>query len=76
MVTTPRGLADYVVTEYGIANLMGKNFRERADALIGIAHPDFRAELKKEAQRLFYPCTTETVSIPNSLVNRGRATVG
>ena len=54
-VTTPRGLVDYVVTEYGIANLMGKNFRERAAELIAVAHPDFRAELTREAQALFYP---------------------
>jgi len=54
-VTTPRGLVDYVITEHGIANLLGKNERERANELIAIAHPDFRAELKKEAQKLFYP---------------------
>jgi len=53
-VTIPRYWADYVVTEYGIARLMGKTFRQRADELIGVAHPDFRKELRKEAKRLFY----------------------
>lgn len=47
--------AQYVVTEYGIANLLGKTFRKRAEELIAIAHPDFRAELRKEAQRMFWP---------------------
>ncbi|MBI3954302.1 MAG: acetyl-CoA hydrolase/transferase family protein [Chloroflexi bacterium] len=55
IVTVPRHWADYVVTEYGIASLLGKSVRERANELIGIAHPDFRAELRKEAQRLFWP---------------------
>jgi 4-hydroxybutyrate CoA-transferase len=55
MVTVPRTLADLVVTEYGIAQLRGKTHRERALELIAIAHPDFRAELKKQAQALFWP---------------------
>jgi 4-hydroxybutyrate CoA-transferase len=55
VVSTPRTLADIVVTEYGIAKLKGKTQRERALELIGIAHPDFRAELKKEAEKLFWP---------------------
>jgi 4-hydroxybutyrate CoA-transferase len=54
-VTIPRNCAQYVVTEYGIANLWGKSVRERAEELISIAHPDFRAELRKEAQKLFWP---------------------
>lgn len=45
-VTTSRNDVDYVVTEYGIAELKGKTLRERADALINIAHPDFRAKLR------------------------------
>ncbi|KGN99330.1 4-hydroxybutyrate CoA-transferase [Porphyromonas macacae] len=45
-VTTSRNDVDYVVTEYGVARLKGKNLRQRADALIAIAHPDFREELK------------------------------
>ncbi|MBM3157034.1 MAG: acetyl-CoA hydrolase/transferase family protein [Chloroflexi bacterium] len=55
LVTIPRQFADYVVTEYGIASLAGKSHRERAEELIAIAHPDFRAELKKEARKLFCP---------------------
>jgi 4-hydroxybutyrate CoA-transferase len=55
IVSTPRSLADIVVTEYGIARLKGRTQRERALELIGIAHPDFRAELKKEAERLYWP---------------------
>jgi len=55
VVTVPRTLADVVVTEYGIARLRGKSQRERALELIAIAHPDFRAELKKEAERLYWP---------------------
>jgi len=52
VVTIPRTLVDYVVTEYGIANLAGRTRRERARELISIAHPDFRAELTREAERL------------------------
>jgi 4-hydroxybutyrate CoA-transferase len=55
IVTVPRNFADYIVTEYGIASLHGKTQRERAQELIAIAHPDFRAELKKQAQKLFWP---------------------
>ena len=55
VVTGGRQYADYIVTEYGIARLMNKNFRERVNELISVAHPDFRAELKKEAQQLFWP---------------------
>jgi 4-hydroxybutyrate CoA-transferase len=51
-ITIPRTLADYVVTEYGIASLKGKTLKERVYELIAIAHPDFRAELMKEAKRL------------------------
>ena len=44
-VVTSRGLVRYVVTEYGVAYLHGKSIRERAKALIEIAHPKFREEL-------------------------------
>ena len=47
-VTTNRFDVDYVVTEYGIAKLWGKNLSERAEALISIAHPDFREKLKMD----------------------------
>ena len=55
VVTIQRNLADHVVTEYGIARLKGKTLRQRAQELINIAHPDFRAELKKEAEKLYWP---------------------
>lgn len=51
-VTLHRGDVHYVVTEYGIAYLHGKNIRERAMDLIAIAHPDFRAWLVEEARNL------------------------
>ena len=51
-VTLTRGDVQYVVTEYGIAYLQGKNIRERAMDLISIAHPDFRPWLIEEAKRL------------------------
>ncbi len=53
VVTVPRTLVDYVVTEYGVATLRGKTLRERIGELIAVAHPDFRAELRKEAQRIY-----------------------
>lgn len=53
-VTTCRCDVDYVVTEYGIAQLKGRTLRERALALIEIAHPDFRDGLKEEFQRWFH----------------------
>lgn len=52
-VTVPRTFVDYVVTEHGIAELRGKSIRERAHALLDVAHPDFRDELRSEAQRLY-----------------------
>ena len=50
-VVTSRGDVHYVVTEYGIANLHGRNLRERALALISIAHPDFRDDLLGYAKK-------------------------
>lgn len=52
-VTVPRTYVDHVVTEHGIADLRGRSVNERAAALIEIAHPDFREELRREAKRLF-----------------------
>ena len=49
----PRTFVDYVVTEHGIATLRGKTVRERIGELIGVAHPDFRGELKGAAKRLY-----------------------
>ena len=53
-VVTTRGDVHYVVTEYGIADLHGKNIRERALALIHIAHPKFREELLEQAKLRHY----------------------
>ena len=50
-VVTTRADVHYVVTEYGIAYLHGKNLRQRAEALINIAHPDFRQMLEDEAKK-------------------------
>lgn len=55
LVTVPRCFTDIVVTEYGVAKVWGKNHRQRAEELIAIAHPDFRAELRSEAKRLLWP---------------------
>jgi len=53
LVTVPRTLVDYVVTEHGIATLRGKTVRERIGELVSIAHPDFQGELKAEGKRLY-----------------------
>ena len=53
-VVTSRGDVHYVVTEYGTAYLHGKSIRERAEALIGIAHPDFQESLLKFAKERHY----------------------
>ena len=52
-VTTTRNEVNYVITEYGIAKLKGKSLRQRAEALIRIAHPDFRDELTAEFHRRY-----------------------
>jgi acyl-CoA hydrolase/GNAT superfamily N-acetyltransferase len=53
-VVTSRGDVHYVVTEFGVADLWGKNIRQRALALIEIAHPDFRADLLDAAKNRRY----------------------
>lgn len=52
VVTLGRNQLDYVVTEYGIAPLRGRSVRQRVENLIAVAHPDFRAELRAQAQAL------------------------
>ena len=52
-VVTTRGHVHWVVTEYGITDLFGKNLRQRAKALINIAHPDKREELEKAFRERF-----------------------
>ena len=53
-VTLHRSNTDYIVTEHGIARLTGLTINERTLALINIAHPDFREELKEKAQNMGY----------------------
>jgi len=53
-VVTSRNHVRYIVTEYGVADLYGKSIRRRAESLIGIAHPQFREEMKREAIELRY----------------------
>lgn len=52
-VTTTRAHVHYVATEYGVVDLFGKNLKQRAGALISIAHPDHREQLEKEAFERF-----------------------
>ncbi len=53
-VVTSRNHVHYIATEFGVAYLFGKTIRERARALIDIAHPDFRADLERQAHELKY----------------------
>jgi len=53
VVTLTRTDTQYIVTEYGIADLVGKSVPQRAEALIGVAHPDFRGELKKQFSSIY-----------------------
>ncbi len=52
VVTTSKNDVDHVVTEFGVAKLRGRTARQRAQALISVAHPDFRGELTEAAQRM------------------------
>ena len=52
VVSISRNIVDYVVTEYGIAKLRDRTVRQRVENLIAVAHPDFRAELRKQADAL------------------------
>jgi acyl-CoA hydrolase len=53
-VVTTRGHVHWVVTEYGAVNLHGKTLRQRGEALISIAHPDFRVELRAQLREIRY----------------------
>lgn len=53
-VTTSRTDVDYIVTEYGIAALKGRTLKDRARALINVAHPNFKEELVSEFEKRFY----------------------
>ena len=52
-ITTTRNDVNFVVTEYGIAQLKGRTMKDRARALIGIAHPDFREMLSRAFEERF-----------------------
>ena len=65
-VVTTRGHVHWVVTEYGAVNLHGKSIRERREALISIAHPDFRAELRRTATEVRSLAT----AAPRRLISR------
>ncbi len=72
-VVTSRGDVHYVVTEWGVAYLHGKNIRERAMALIGIAHPKFRKELLEQAKAMSHvyedQILPETGLYPDELID-------
>lgn len=53
-ITTTRNDVQYIVTEYGIADLKGKTVRERMLALINIAHPDFKDEIRDKAMSIYF----------------------
>jgi len=55
MIGVPNVYVDYLVTEQGVVNLDCKSLRGRAEAIISVAHPDFRPELNKAARKLFWP---------------------
>jgi len=52
IVTTPRTVVSYLVTEHGMVHMKGKSTWQRAEAVISIAHPDFRDDLIKEAEKM------------------------
>lgn len=52
VVTLSRNEIDHIVTEYGIAYMRGRSVRQRVENLIAVAHPDFRAELRRDAEKL------------------------
>ena len=51
-VSTSKNDINYVVTEFGVAQLRGKSAKQRARELIGIAHPNFREELTEQAKKM------------------------
>lgn len=74
-VTVPRTDVHYVITEWGIAYLFGKSIRERARALIEVAHPKFRAELFAQAQALGYLGAEQTLKNLHAYAVEDEATV-
>lgn len=65
-VVTTRGHVHWVVTEYGAVNLHGRTLRERGEALISIAHPDFRAELQRDHSALRHFPMSKAAAAPAS----------
>jgi 4-hydroxybutyrate CoA-transferase len=61
-ITVPRSYAHYVITEYGVADLRFKSRRQRAEALINIAHPDLRGELRQALRKNFYYNSSDVVA--------------
>ena len=53
VVSAPRTMIQYVATEFGVVKLSGLSLRERAAAMISVAHPDFRDELRNYASGVF-----------------------
>jgi 4-hydroxybutyrate CoA-transferase len=72
-IVTTRAHVRTVVTEWGVAELFGKSTRERAEALIAIAHPDFRDELAAEARRTYTSRRRGTSSSTSGLNRRRRS---
>jgi 4-hydroxybutyrate CoA-transferase len=67
-VVTTRGHVHWIATEYGAVNLHGKSLRERGEALISIAHPDFRLELRRELTEVrHFPGSSRGTSTPSRL---------
>jgi acyl-CoA hydrolase len=62
-VVTTRGHVHWVVTEFGITNLFGKNLKQRARALIELAHPDHREMLDQAFYERFYGCSLRKAAI-------------
>jgi GNAT superfamily N-acetyltransferase len=65
-VVTSRGDVHYVVTEYGVADLYGRNARQRAMALVGVTHPDFRQELLAFAKERRYVLQDQVIPPPGA----------
>jgi 4-hydroxybutyrate CoA-transferase len=65
-VVTTRGHVHWVATEYGCVNLFGLSLRERAEALIGIAHPDVRGDLRREFAETRHVVLSGTLTSPSA----------
>jgi len=68
-VVTTRGHAQWVVTEFGAVDLHGMTLRERGEALISIAHPDFRTELRRTLNAVRYPLPVRHQSVEEGVLS-------